>query len=85
MSLKPGAIRLGCIRCYREDFDGVDVLPDDWEDIEEVQSLEDSLREIDPDDPDEDVTFWETHMGVCRDCQKEDAAHSAELEAENHV
>ncbi len=85
MSLEPETIRLGCISCFREDFDGIDVLPDDWEDIDEVQSVEESLREISSDDPDGDVTFWETHMGVCPDCQKEDAASWAELEAKNHV
>ena len=85
MYLRPGTIRLGCMRCFRDDFDGICDLPDDWEDIEEVQSLEESLREIDPDDPDEDVTFWETHMGLCPDCQKEMPEHLRELEAKHHV
>ena len=67
-----GKIRLGCVCCQREDFDGITSLPGDWQDIDEVQSLEDSLREIAPDDPDGDVTFWETHLGVCPDCQRED-------------
>ena len=26
-----GRIRLACLNCDREDFNGVDVLPDDWE------------------------------------------------------
>ena len=62
-------IRLGCISCLRDDFDGIDVLPNDWEDIDEVQSYEDSLREVLPDDPGGDVMFWETHLGVCPECQ----------------
>ena len=66
----PGRIRLGCMCCDREDFDGIDNLPDDWEEIDEVQSFEDSIREVAPDDPDADVTFWETHIGVCRECQQ---------------
>ena len=66
-----GRIRLGCIHCSRDDFDGTDKLPEDWEDIDEVQSYEDSISEVDPDDPSADITFWETHMGVCPDCLKE--------------
>ena len=65
-----GRIRLGCFHCFRDDFDGVDKLPDDWDAVDEVQSYEESIREIDPDDPDGDVTFWETHIGVCRECQQ---------------
>jgi hypothetical protein len=75
-----GRIRLGCIVCDREDFDRIDKLPTDWEDIDEVQSFEESIQEVRPDDPDGDVTFWETHMGVCPDCQKDDAALAAEDE-----
>jgi hypothetical protein len=69
-----GRIRLGCIVCSREDFDGIDMLPKDWEDIDEVQSFDESIQEVDPDDPDGDVTFWETHIGLCPDCQKENVA-----------
>ena len=67
-SMMSGRIRLGCISCSRDDFDGIDKLPDDWEDIDEVQSYEDSLREVHPDDDDGDIMFWETHLGVCPDC-----------------
>ena len=67
-------IRLGCVRCDREDFDGVDELPHNWEDIDELQSYEDSIKEVAADDPSGDVTFWQTHLGVCPDCQQEDAA-----------
>ena len=78
-----GRIRLGCVCCQRDDFDGIASLPDDWEEIDEVQSLEDSLREVDPDDPDGDVTFWATHMGVCPDCQKEDEEVTPESSVSN--
>ena len=64
-----GRIRLGCISCRRDDFDGIDKLPDDWEDIDEVQSYEDSIREVHPGDHDADIMFWETHMGVCPQCK----------------
>ena len=67
-----GTIRLGCICCSREDFDGIDRLPEDWDAIDEVQSYEESIQEVDPDDPNGDVTLWETHMGLCPDCQSED-------------
>ena len=62
-------IRLGCMCCLRDDFDGIEALPEDWQDIDEVQSFDESIKEVDPDDPDGDVTFWETHIGVCPDCQ----------------
>jgi hypothetical protein len=68
----PGQIRLGCISCDREDFDGIDFLPDNWDDIDKVQSYEESIHEVDPDDPDGDVTFWQTHIGTCPDCLKKD-------------
>jgi hypothetical protein len=64
-----GRIRLGCISCWRDDFDAIDELPADWEDIDEVQSYEDSVREVHHDDPGADIIFWETHMGVCPECQ----------------
>lgn len=67
-----GRIRLACLICDREDFDGVDVLPHDWQDIEEVQTYEESIREIAPDDPDRDIAAWHTHLGVCPDCQPDD-------------
>jgi hypothetical protein len=72
-----GTIRLGCIFCSREDFDGIDRLPNDWEDIDEVQSYAESIEEIDSDDPNGDVTFWETHMGVCPKCQTHDSTSAA--------
>ncbi len=78
-----GRIRLACLTCDREDFDGVDVLPDDWEDIDEFQSYEASIAPVAIDDPDGDVTAWYTHLGVCPDCQMDPDRSFAEM-MENH-
>ena len=78
-----GRIRLACLICDREDFDGVDVLPSDWEDIAEVQTYEESIREIARDDPDGDVTAWHTHLGVCPHCRVNPDRWFAEM-IENH-
>ena len=45
-----GKIRLGCQHCDRNDFDGGDKLPKDWDDISRVRSIKEALREVDPDD-----------------------------------
>ena len=45
-----GKIRLGCQYCDRSDFDGVDKLPKDWDDVSRVRSLKEALREVDEDD-----------------------------------
>ena len=65
-------IRLACHLCDRIDFDGIEVLPDDWTDIQEVQSLADSLRVVPLDDRKKSPFEWYTHLGTCPDCQKED-------------
>ena len=78
-----GRIRLACLTCDREDFDGVDVLPEDWEDIDEFQSYEASITPVEIDDPDGDVTAWYTHLGVCPDCQTDPDRWFAEM-MENH-
>lgn len=72
-------IRLGCMHCDRSDFDGVNELPSDWQDISEVQSYEESVKPAAPDDSNCDVTFWETHMGVCPDCQEHDGKMDADV------
>lgn len=65
-----GQIRLGCLFCDRDDFDGVDEIPTDWYAVDHVQSYEDSyakaVEKLDP------VFDWQTHLGVCplcEDCQ----------------
>lgn len=52
-------IRLGCMYCERDDFDGVDTLPEDWEDIEEVRSYEEATREVAMDDNTRSVFDWQ--------------------------
>lgn len=66
----PGKIRLGCLHCDRNDYDSVDSLPKDWEDIGEVRSYDEATREVAADDNTRSVLDWQTHLGVCPDCQK---------------
>ena len=51
------SIRLGCVKCDRADFDGATELPTDWEGIQPVA-------------PSKSVLSWETHLGLCPDCQR---------------
>ena len=62
-------IRLACFECDRQDFDGVDRIPDDWETVDEIQSFEESITSVDVGDPHGDVTAWHTHLGLCPECQ----------------
>jgi hypothetical protein len=65
-----GKIRLGCACCDRDDFDGVDELPTDWERITELQSYEQSLVPKGFSGRDnESCLDWQTHLGICPDCQ----------------
>jgi hypothetical protein len=64
-----GKIRLGCQHCDRNDFDGVDKLPKDWDDVSRVRSLEEALREVDEDDTTRSVFDWQTHLGTCPECK----------------
>lgn len=62
-----GRIRLGCLFCDRDDFDGIEEIPEDWYGVDYVQSYEDSYAEaIDEVDSPFD---WQTHIGVCPDCE----------------
>lgn len=63
-----GKIRLACMFCDREDFDGVKVLPNDWFSLDEVQSYEASIQEADLTRSDISVLDWFTHLGVCPSC-----------------
>ena len=67
-----GKIRLGCNECDRDDFDDIDELPSDWTDIEEVRSFEEAIREVDFEDGSRSSLDWQTHLGLCPECQ---AAH----------
>lgn len=62
-----GDVRLGCIECDRNDFDGVGDVPLDWIDVEEVQSIEDALQ-VSPSDQGSSLFGWETHLGLCPTC-----------------
>ena len=65
-------IQLGCGTCYRNDFECVTKLPNDWTDITEVCSYK-SIREVAVDDMSRSPLDWQTHLGTCPDRQaKED-------------
>lgn len=64
-----GQIRLGCGTCDRNDFDFVSVLPNDWSDVSEVQSYEESISEVALNDKSRSPFDWQTHLGTCPRCQ----------------
>jgi hypothetical protein len=72
-----GPIRLRCEECNCE-RDGIKEVPPGWDDVEEIQSLEDSLTTYEPfaGDPDPprgySASDWETHVGICPDCCEDD-------------
>lgn len=77
-----GRIRLGCRHCDAA-FDGIDDVPPGWSEVEEIRSYERAIEPI-PDGQDRNkygdtVVDWETHVGVCPECQEEhtDAAQDA--------
>ncbi len=69
---KPEAIRLGCIHCNRNDFDGVHELPSDWHEIYPIQTWNASIEQIKSNDLlKRSALVWETHLGVCPECNEE--------------
>lgn len=72
-------IRLACMFCDRNDYDGVSALPPDWFSVDEVQTYEESLREAELSDT-ERILDWYTHLGVCPECQQQELG-LAELSA----
>lgn len=54
---KGGPLRLGCCYCNRNDFDGIQVFPANWTNIQEVKV--------------QGLGIWETHLGVCPSCQRQ--------------
>lgn len=62
-----GKIRLGCMFCDRNDFDGVDAIPAAWFSVDEIQSYEASIKAA---GANEDHCAWYTHLGVCPECQE---------------
>jgi hypothetical protein len=65
-----GMFRVGCMYCDRTDFDFVAELPIDWEDLHEVQSFAQATEPVGECAPTRSVFDWETHLGVCPECQK---------------
>ena len=62
-------IRLGCLYCDREDFDGVDTVPTDWVDVDEVRTYDEASRPVAIGDVTHSVMEWQTHLGVCPECK----------------
>lgn len=62
-----GIIRLACLLCDRNDGDGLERVPSDWMDVDEIQSYEEAIE--DAGDSDRVLNWW-THIGVCPDCQE---------------
>ena len=78
-----GKFRLACLFCDRNEYDAVDQIPATWFAVDEVQSYEDSIKEIVP--PGDEALAWWTHLGVCPDCQEAElwpAGEVADLRAE---
>ena len=51
------AIRLACVKCDREDYDGIDAIPEDWDEVGPI------VYET------QDPHCWWTHLGWCPDCR----------------
>ncbi len=64
-----GTIRLACLLCDEDRFDGIDAIPADWRDVDEVQSYEAATAEVDFER--ECASGWWTHLGICPDCQQQ--------------
>jgi hypothetical protein len=66
-----GKIRLACMYCDTEEFDGVDSIPDGWINVEFYQSYEESLVEVPTENANgKSVLDWYTHLGVCPKCNE---------------
>lgn len=73
-SSKNGRIRLGCHYCDAA-LDGIDDVPPRWAEVEEIRSYNRAIEPV-PDGHDRNkygdtIVDWETHVGVCPECQKE--------------
>ena len=71
-----GKIRLGCVRCLRDDFDGIDEIPPDWIDVGRERSYKQACTPVpfgqSYNKYGDSVLDWETHSGICPDCQRPD-------------
>ncbi len=63
-----GKICLACLICDRNECDGVDEVPATRFAVDEVQSYEDSIKEIVS--PGDEIFAWWAHLGVCPDWQQ---------------
>lgn len=65
--------RLACVSCDRDDYDGVYRLPQNWTDIQKVQSLAESKEPVEEGDSTRSLFDWHTHEGYCPECQQADS------------
>lgn len=72
--------RLGCCRCYRDDFDNLTraefrrAIASGWRDVSREQTYAQACKTYDnPADepPGYSVLDWWTHLGMCPDCAAE--------------
>ncbi len=68
-----GKIRLACLYCDRSDFDGINEIPSDWSEVDEVQTYEESCQKASPTDAKVSVLDWYTHLGICPECHQAEA------------
>lgn len=67
-------IRLACMVCDREDYDGItpeqlaQALLDGWQGIDEAQTYEEATAEIG-----NGFSGWWTHLGWCPECAARDS------------
>ena len=72
-------IRLSCMECDRQDFDGIDAATlkkckrAGWEDISREQTYEQSIKTYNDDEevpPYYSALDWFTHLGICPECKE---------------
>ncbi len=62
-------IRLGCIHCDRNDCDGVEVVPADWQRVSKIQNWLESVQPVEQGDKSGRCAVdWQTHLGICPEC-----------------
>ena len=62
--------RLACVSCARDDYDGVYRLPQNWTEIQKVESLAESKDSVNESDSARSLFDYYTHSGYCPECQK---------------
>lgn len=71
-----GKIRLACIVCDREDYDGISekelqqAIVDGWTGVERAQTYEEAVRSVPLEESSDtsSVLDWFTHLGWCPEC-----------------